>query len=294
MILSYILRHKMYILSYSNKINNVIKDLNLIDNYHKINEVLELDCIELEKFNNVNFNPEVLVKAENQFKKLDELLLNPELNEKVTVIIPARNEEKTIQKVIKLVQKCNIVNQIIVVDNNSIDNTAKLAKASGAFVVHCSLQGKGYAMEEGLKHSINDVVVYLDADISNYSKDLIDKLSEPIRDNKADFVKSMFDRKGGRVTELVAKPLLEILFPDIHKFSQPLSGMIAGRKNLFEQITFEKDYGVDIGILLDMININARIKEVHIGTIKNVSQQWQSLEKMSKEVMRAIIKRANY
>jgi len=294
MILSYILKHKMYILSYSNKIINVIKDLNLIDNYHKINEVLELDCIELDKFNNVNFNTEILVEAENQFKALDELLFNPEFDEKVTVIIPARNEEKTIQKVIKLVQKCNIVNQIIVVDNNSIDNTAKLAKASGAFVVPCLSQGKGYAMEEGLKHSINDIVVYLDADISNYSKDLIAKLSEPIRDKKADFVKSMFDRKGGRVTELVAKPLLEILFPEIHKFSQPLSGMIAGRKSFLEQITFDKDYGVDIGILLDMININARIKEVHIGRIKNISQQWQSLEKMSKEVMRAIIKRANY
>ena len=149
-------------------------------------------------------------------------------------------------------------------------------------------------MEEGLKYSINDIIVYLDADISNYSKDLITKLSEPIRNKKADFVKSMFDRTGGRVTELVAKPMLEILFPEMHRFSQPLSGMIAGRKNFFEQIVFEKDYGVDIGILLDMIHINARIKEVHIGTIKNVSQQWQSLEKMSREVMKAIIKRANY
>ena len=294
MILSYILRQKLFILSYSNKINNVIKDLNLIDNYHRIDEVLDLDLIELNQFNNANFNTEILVEAQNQFKKLDELLLQPESDEKVTVIIPARNEEKTIQKVIKLVQKCNIVNQIIVVDNNSIDNTAKLAKATGAFVVPCTLQGKGYAMEEGLKYSINDIIVYLDADISNYSKDLITKLSEPIRNKKADFVKSMFDRKGGRVTELVAKPMLEILFPEIHKFSQPLSGMIAGRKTFFDQIVFEKDYGVDIGILLDMININARIKEVHIGTIKNVSQQWQSLEKMSKEVMRAIIKRANY
>ena len=64
--------------------------------------------------------------------------------------------------------------------------------------------------------------------------------------------------------------------------------------NNFDQIIFEKDYGVDIGILLDMIHLDARIKEVHIGTIKNVSQQWQSLEKMSREVMKAIIKRANY
>ena len=77
-------------------------------------------------------------------------------------------------------QKSKIVNQIIVVDNNSIDNTAKLAQSVGAYVVPCTQQGKGYAMEEGLKHSINDIVVYIDADISNYSKDLITKLAEPI------------------------------------------------------------------------------------------------------------------
>lgn len=294
MILSYLLKQKLYVLSYSNKITNVINDLNLIDTYHSLDEITELDCIKLDDFNDVNFNESISKKAENQFKALDDLLLNADSEEKVTVIIPARNEEKTIQKVVKLVQKSKLVNQIIVVDNNSLDNTAKLAQNAGAYVVHCPQQGKGYAMEEGLKYSINDIVVYIDADISNYSKDLIEKLSEPILDNKADFVKSMFDRTGGRVTELVAKPMLEILFPEIHKFSQPLSGMIAGRKSFFEQIVFEKDYGVDIGILLDMIHINARIKEVHIGTIKNVSQQWQSLEKMSREVMRAIIKRANY
>lgn len=294
LILSYLLKQKLYVLSYSNKIINVINDLNLIDTYHTIEEIPELDYIKLDDFNNVNFNTTILKNADNQFKELDNLLLKNEPEEKVTVIIPARNEERTIQKVVKLVQKSKLVNQIIVVDNNSLDNTAKLAKNAGAYVVPCALQGKGYAMEEGLKHSINDIVVYIDADISNYSKNLIEKLSEPIRNKKADFVKSMFDRTGGRVTELVAKPMLEVLFPDMYKFSQPLSGMIAGRKSFFEQIVFEKDYGVDIGILLDMIHIDARIREVHIGTIKNVSQQWQSLEKMSREVIKAIIKRANY
>lgn len=294
LILSYILRQKLYVLSYSDKITNVINDLNLLDTYHSLSEINELELIKLNEFIDVNFDKTILENAENQFKQLDELLFKNEPGENVTVIIPARNEEKTIQKVVKLVQKCDLVNQIIVVDNNSIDNTAKLAQAAGAYVVHCALQGKGYAMEEGLKYSINDIVVYIDADISNYSKDLIAKLSEPLRDKKADFVKSRFDRTGGRVTELVAKPMLDILFPDMYKFAQPLSGMIAGRKSFFNQIVFEKDYGVDIGILLDMIHLNARIKEVHIGTIKNVSQQWQSLEKMSREVMKAIIKRANY
>ena len=295
LILSYILGQKIYVLSYSSKITNVIDDLNLIDTYYNLNSLNNVeDYINLQDFNDVNFDKTILDEAESQFKSLDILLQQNEPDENITVIIPARNEEKTIQKVVKLVQKCKLVNQIIVVDNNSIDNTAKLAQSVGAYVVHCSIPGKGYAMEAGLKHSINDIVVYIDADISNYSKDLIIKLAEPLLYKKADFVKSRFDRAGGRVTELVAKPLLDILFPDIHKFSQPLSGMIAGRRSIFEQIIFEKDYGVDIGILLDMVNINARIKEVHIGTIKNASQQWQSLEKMSREVIQAIIKRANY
>ena len=295
MILSYILEQKMYVLSYSKKINNVIEDLELVKNYYELNKIGEIESIELKDFEQIVINKNIIKDANNQFEKLDQKLINnADIEEKVTVIIPARNEERTIQKVIRLVQKNSIVNQIIVVDNDSMDNTAKLAKNAGAQVVFCAEHGKGYAMEEGLKYAINDVVVYIDADISNYSKDLITKLAEPIIVKKADFVKSMFDRKGGRVTELVAKPMLGILFPDMHKFSQPLSGMIAGRKDLFAQIEFEKDYGVDIGILLDMINIGANVQEVHIGKIKNVSQQWQSLEKMSREVMTAILKRANY
>ena len=80
-----------------------------------------------------------------QFEKLDfNLINNADIEEKVTVIIPARNEERTIQKVIRLVQKNTIVNQIIVVDNNSIDNTAKLAKNVGAEVIFCKEQGKGF------------------------------------------------------------------------------------------------------------------------------------------------------
>ena len=146
-------------------------------------------------------------------------------------------------------------------------------------------------MEAGIKHAKNNILVFLDADIDNYSENLIDNLTKPILEEKADFVKSMFDRSGGRVTELVAKPLLEILFPEIYHFSQPLSGMIAGKKEFFEKLELEKDYGVDIGILLDMIEIGARIEEVHIGKIHNNSQPWLKLEKMSREVMAAIFKR---
>lgn len=210
---------------------------------------------------------------------------------KISVIIPAFNEQKCIKKVIKLVKKNENVDEIIVVDNNSTDETAEIAKNEGVKVLFCKEQGKGYAIEMGLKEAKNEIILFIDADINNYSEDLIQTLSDPIVNDEADFVKSMFERTGGRVTELVAKPLLDILFPEVYKFSQPLSGMIAGKKSILSKIEFEKDYGVDIGILLDMIEMDARIKEVHIGTIKNDSQQWKNLEKMSREVMNAIIGR---
>lgn len=212
-------------------------------------------------------------------------------NNYVTVVIPARNEEKTIAKVVKLVRLNKNVNQIIVVNNNSEDNTEKVAKKAGAEVINCKNKGKGYAIEAGMQYVKNDIVVFVDADINNYSKNLIEVLINPLLTDKADFVKSMFERKGGRVTELVAKPLLNVTYPEMYPYSQPLSGMIAGKTEFFNKIEFEKDYGVDIGILLDMIKLNARITEVHIGKIKNASQQWQVLDKMSKEVIAAILKR---
>jgi len=214
------------------------------------------------------------------------------MNNKVSVIIPAFNEQKTIAKVIKRIKTTAHIAEILVVDNNSTDKTAICAEKAGAKVIFCAEKGKGYAMEKGLKEAANDIIVFIDADINNYSSNLISKLVDPILEGRADFVKSMFDRKGGRVTELVAKPMLKLLFPEIQTFSQPLSGMIAGKKHLFNKLTFEKDYGVDIGILLDMILLNVNIEEVHIGTINNFSQDWKNLDKMSYEVMSAIVKRS--
>ena len=94
---------------------------------------------------------------------------------------------------------------------------------------------------------------------------------------KADFVKGAFARNAGRVTELVAKPLLHILFPGLGHFSQPLSGMIAGKKSFFNKIEFFNDYGVDIGILIDMYLMKARVTEVNIGYIENKSKPWEAL-----------------
>lgn len=213
--------------------------------------------------------------------------------DRVSVIIPAYNEEKTIGQVVEKVKQSSVVNEIIVVNNCSTDNTAEIAKQKGGTVVVCNLRGKGYAMEEGMKHITGDIVAFIDGDLGIYNNDVVATMTEPIINKDIDFTKSAFEREGGRVTELVAKPLLELLFPEQSKFKQPLSGIIAGRTECFKKITFEKDYGVDIGILLDMIKIGANVEEIYIGRIDNNSQSWQSLPKMAKEVASAILKRAN-
>ena len=87
---------------------------------------------------------------------------------------------------------------------------------------------------------------------------------------------------------------MELIFGEKANFKQPLSGIIAGKIDVFKNITLEKDYGVDVGILLDVIKLNYRIQEVDIGKIENASQPWEKLSKMSKEVAAAILKRANY
>lgn len=210
----------------------------------------------------------------------------------VSVIIPALNEEKTIRQVINLVSGSSVVNEILVIDDKSFDNTIKQARLPKVRIYTSPLIGKGASMRDGMLLSKNEVIVYLDADILTYPKNIVELLSEPLLNGEADFVKSCFDRQAGRVTELVAKPLLSLLFPELARFSQPLSGMIGAKKSWLKKIDFENDYGVDIGILLDMHSMGAKIKEVNIGYIENRMQSWEQLGKMSREVSKSILKRA--
>lgn len=210
----------------------------------------------------------------------------------VSVIIPALDEEKTIRKVITLVSDSPVVDEILVIDDKSFDNTIKQSRLPKVRIYTSPMLGKGHSMRDGMLLARNEVIVYLDADIITYPENVVELLSRPILNDEADFVKSCFDRQAGRVTELVAKPLLSILFPELTKFSQPLSGMIGARKSFLKRIDIENDYGVDIGILLDMHNLGARISEVNIGYIENRMQSWEQLGKMSREVSRSILKRA--
>jgi len=210
----------------------------------------------------------------------------------LTVIIPVLNEELTIGNVVQFCLQHPLVNEVLVIDDRSEDRTAQVAREAGAKVITSDVRGKGISMKDGIKHATNELIIFLDGDIDPYPSETITQLAEPLLLNEADFVKGSFARNAGRVTELVAKPLLKIFFPGLSHFAQPLSGMVAGKKMFFKKIDFFNDYGVDIGILIDMYLMKARVKEVNIGYIENKSKPWQALGKMSNEVSRAIITKA--
>ncbi|MEZ5020976.1 MAG: HAD-IB family phosphatase [Bacteroidales bacterium] len=209
----------------------------------------------------------------------------------VTVIIPALNEAETISAVIRLVKRSPTVSEVIVVDDKSHDNTVSVARDEGATVYTSTTLGKGASVREGILFARNEYLLFLDADITTYPADIVELMTAPLVNDTADFVKSVFTRQAGRVTELVAKPLLRLLFPELARFSQPLSGMVAGKKSLMQSLELENDYGVDIGMLIDIHLKGARIAEVNIGYIENRMQSWEQLSKMSLEVSRAIISR---
>lgn len=210
----------------------------------------------------------------------------------ITIIIPALNEEKNIASVVRHCQAKPLVSEIIVVDDKSFDNTVKYAKEAGAKVITSTCIGKGASMKDGLLCAKNEIIVFLDGDIDPYPDQMIEQMTTPIIQDEFDFIKATFARNSGRVTELVAKPLLSMFFPGLSHYSQPLSGMIAGKKSFFENIEFYNDYGVDVGILIDMHTQKARIAEINIGYIENDSKPLHELGKMSKEVASAIIKKA--
>ena len=210
----------------------------------------------------------------------------------VTVIIPALNEEKTIGNVVRSCWDHPQVTEVLVIDDASADNTVIEACKAGAEVIASAKRGKGISMREGVEMASNEVLVFLDGDIDPYPAGTLQALTDPVLSGEADFVKATFSRNAGRVTELLAKPLLTLLYPDLAGYSQPLSGMIAGRKTFFGQVNFLDDYGVDIGILIDMFSMGARIREVNIGYIENKSKPWHCLAKMSTEVASAILFKA--
>lgn len=211
----------------------------------------------------------------------------------ISVIIPAYNEEKTVGNVIKVVKSLSYIDEIIVVNDGSLDKTEEVAEEAGATVIsHVKNRGKGAAIKTGFKNSEGDIAVFLDADLQKLSPGQVDKMIQPILNDEADVTKTKFKREAGRVTELTAKPLLNFFFPEI-KFEQPLSGQFAAKRSFLNNIELEDDYGVDVGIVLDADIMGVRVKEVDIGNISHVMSSLHDLNIIATEVVRTIVDRAN-
>ena len=217
----------------------------------------------------------------------------PKKYQKVSVIIPAYNEEDTVATVVGVVQKVSFVDEIIVVNDGSSDNTeAEAIKAGARVITHEVNKGKGEALFTGYREAECDIIAFIDADIHNLTSKKVEAMIMPILEGKTDITKTKFARARGRVTELTAKPLLNFFFPEI-SFEQPLSGQFAARKEVLKRINFEKDYGVDVGIVIDADVLGISITEVDIGAIEHDMSPLSDLNLMANEVVRTIIDRAN-
>ena len=212
---------------------------------------------------------------------------------KCTLIIPAYNEQRTIRKTIRAALGARYVDEIIVVDDGSADNTfLEASKMQGVVVIkHEKNKGKGAAIKTGIKAATNDVICFIDADLPEWTATKINMIIKPVAIGEADFVKTSFNRSSGRVTILTAKPLLKLFFPNIN-FEQPLSGQFCTTREFLSKIKIENRYGIDIGLVIDASTHGLKTKEVYIGDITNKSKKLADLAPMAEQVALTIAKRA--
>ena len=190
----------------------------------------------------------------------------------ISVCIPARNESATIGAIVTILQtdlvEGGLVDEVVVVDDGSSDDTVDVAAEAGATVAAASAirpemgpgAGKGEALWKSLHASKGELVAFCDADVTHFGSHLVSGVLGPLLVHDAvDFVKGFYDRpldgvpnEGGRVTELVARPLIALLFPHLSGFDQPLSGEYAARRELLESVPFVQGYGVDLALLVDI------------------------------------------
>ncbi|HEY3831831.1 MAG TPA: glucosyl-3-phosphoglycerate synthase, partial [Acidimicrobiia bacterium] len=206
----------------------------------------------------------------------------------VSVCIPARDEEATIGHIVgsvrrDLVERVGLVDEIIVIDDSSVDETAAAARDEGATVIAESAilptlptgSGKGNVLWKSLHVSRGEIVCWVDADIRNFSSYFVSELVAPLlRSPDVQFAKAYYERPyhgeptgGGRVTELMARPLLSHLFPELADIVQPLAGEYAGRRSALEAVPFVQGWGVEMGLLIDVCARfgRAAIAQVDLG-----------------------------
>ncbi len=210
----------------------------------------------------------------------------------VSVLVPTLNVADTLGPLVAMLKASDLVAEIVVVDDGSIDGTPRVAEQAGAKVVMSTLLGKGASLVDGLRNVGGEIVLFVDGDLTEVCSDLVEKMTAPIREGQADMVKAKFTRDPGRVTLLTARPLLSSFFPELARFEQPLGGIVATRRTVLHNLRFENDYGVDVGMLVDASMKHARIVEVDIGHIGDQSQSLPELGEMATQIARVILDRA--
>jgi glucosyl-3-phosphoglycerate synthase len=235
--------------------------------------------------------------------------------QRITVCLPARNEGETVAEIVgvirdQLVERVPLVDELLVVDDHSTDDTAARAAAAGAVVVSAAASlpelagahGKGRALWRSVHESSGDIIVWCDADVTNFSPQFVVGLVGPLLfEPGLVYVKGFYRRPlgtggdgGGRVTELVARPLLSLLHPTLTDVVQPLSGEYAGRRTVLEQVPFVAGYGVEIGLLIDLA---ARfgpdtMGQVDLGTRRHRNRPLVELGPQAMTIMQVALRRA--
>jgi glucosyl-3-phosphoglycerate synthase len=227
----------------------------------------------------------------------------------ISVCLPARNEEATVGAIVanvrrNLVDHAPLVDEVVVMDDGSDDATAEAAAWEGArvFAVEDVLpdlprgSGKGNALWKSLHVCEGDIVVWLDADVRNFGPHFVTRLVDPLlTDPRVGFVKGFYRRPlhgeatgGGRVTELMARPLISSLFPHLAGFVQPLSGEYAGRRTLLETVPFVEGWGVEIGLLIDLV-ANFGIDAIAQADLDVREHRNRTLEELGPQAMAILV-----
>ena len=234
--------------------------------------------------------------------------------QRISVCIPARNEAATIAPILlrikrELMDAQPLVDELIVMDHDSSDQTAEVALECGATVINASsvltdfgpALGKGDVLWRSVEASSGDFIVWLDADLGSFTPEYVTGLVEPLlQDDELALVRSTYRRtfhgegaEGGRVTELTARPLLKLLYPELAHIRQPLGGEYAVRRDVAMATPFEVDYGVEMGLLIDIsraYGVNS-IAQVDLGARTHRNRPLSELHEQAIQVMRAALSR---
>ena len=257
----------------------------------------------------------------DQFRNLENLArLKAEKGYSVAVVIPTLEEEETVGNVLeclitKLIKQNNIVDEMIVIDGGSKDKTKDICATYNDNVTFyeqskilsnvCNFNGKGEALWKSLYVTKSDIIIYIDSDIKNFDERFVTGILGPILINDSiKFVKGYYKRpyiasegmksnEGGRVTELCARPLLNILYPDLSGFIQPLGGEYGGFRSVLENIEYTSGYGVEVQSLIEILEKFGLDCIAQSNLIERVHrhQPINSLSKMSSAIMQTILRR---